>query len=476
MRRITLYIALNVLFVITSFAQESIGIGISNYSPSNSLLLNPSSIVDSKAFMDIHLVGVSAFVRNNFVFLPGSQVSLTNPSSFGNLEEPGYNYSNAPYRAYTDVLIQGPTITATIGKHSFGLYTGGRTMADIRGIGERTMRYVTEGLQYGPFIGEETRIRDIRITALSWAEAGLSFGTIIKQRGNDLMTAGIHVKRLFGVSGAGIRLNDFHFLVSDSSNMDVYSLRGSYGIREPGWNTGSGWGVDLGFTYKKTLEGVTNYTPHLPSGGCETCDYKYKLSLALLDLGRVSFDPEFFISNFDESDTTSFNDFDSAETAGISDIAEVIENDLGGSDTGESSKFRVVLPAAFSAQFDYNIGYNFYANGSLIIGAPWKNSFGIQRAALLSVTPRYEIKRFEAALPISLHELRTPMVGAMLRLNSIIIGTDNLFSFFGNSDIYGADIYFHLKYTIFRSFGCKDQKNRPKRVKGGGKIIPCASW
>lgn len=477
--RYTTFIVL-VLWItsLTSSAQESIGIGISNYSPSNSLLLNPSSIVDSKTFLDIHLAGASVFVRNNFAYIPGGQASLTNPSSFGNIEEPGYNYGGGPFRAYTDILAQGPTITATLGRHSFGLYTGFRTMADVRGIGERTIRYVTEGFQYGPYIGEETRVRNLRVTAAGWAEFGLSYGTILHQQGSNMITAGIHVKRLIGVSGVGVRLNDWHFLVADSNRMETYNLRGRYGFREPAWNSGQGWGMDIGFTYKRTKGGVTNYVPHLPKGGCETCDYDYKLSVALLDLGRISFDPEFFASTFDENDTTNFDDFGSQNPEGAEEVVSLIEEGLGGSDSGETTNFRIVMPAAISAQFDYNIGYNFYANASLILGAPWRNSLGLQRAALLSITPRYEIKRFEVALPISLHEVRDPMIGAMVRLNSIIIGTDNLGAWLGNNDIYGADIYFHVKYTIFKGFGCKEQKNRSKKRTrgGGGKIIPCASW
>ncbi|MCH2199397.1 MAG: DUF5723 family protein [Flavobacteriales bacterium] len=473
MKEAALFILTIFLFTSSVFAQESIGIGISNYSPTNSLLLNPSSIVDSKAFIDIHLVGFSVFARNDFVHFDGNQVSLTNPNSF-NGAEVLYNEKRAPFRAYSDVLVQGPTVTATIGKHSFGLYTGVRSVTDVRGLGQKTADYIINGFQYGPYIGTDTRITNMRATTLAWAEAGLSYGRIIRQTGNDLLTVGVHVKRLFGIGAAAARLKEWHFTLEDSTTMQTHSISGSYGFNEPGWNSGKGWGGDIGLTYKKTKSGVSNYIPHLRAGGCETCDYQYKVSVALLDIGRLKFDPEFYASDFNEDSEYTLENFDSADPEGLDGVSTFLNDNFELQEDNQKANFRVALPAALSAQFDYNLGYNLYANASLVVGVPFKRNFGIQRAASLSLTPRYEIKRFEAALPITLHEIADPMVGFMVRLNSIIIGTDNLGPYLFNSDVYGADIYFHLKYTIFRARGCKGKTH--KRGQRGGKIVPCASW
>ncbi|MCB0761579.1 MAG: hypothetical protein KDC12_08660, partial [Flavobacteriales bacterium] len=94
-----------------------------------------------------------------------------------------------------------------------------------------------------------------------------------------------------------------------------------------------------------------------------------------------------------------------------------------------------------------------------------------QRGSQIAVTPRYERKRFEFALPVVLHEYRHPHIGAMIRLNSIIIGTDNLGAYLLNTELYGADLYVSIKYTIFRSFGCKQKK--PRNRKSGKGVPPC---
>ncbi|PCI94434.1 MAG: hypothetical protein COB15_14230 [Flavobacteriales bacterium] len=59
------------------------GIANSNYAPTNSVLINPSSIGDSKVYWEINLIGASAFIDNNYVYSPGFSVlnAIRNPES-----------------------------------------------------------------------------------------------------------------------------------------------------------------------------------------------------------------------------------------------------------------------------------------------------------------------------------------------------------------------------------------------------------
>ena len=59
-----------------SLAQERLGLANSNYAGTTGMPLNPSSMVDSKAWLDINLVGVDAFAWNNFVYLSISTSSV----------------------------------------------------------------------------------------------------------------------------------------------------------------------------------------------------------------------------------------------------------------------------------------------------------------------------------------------------------------------------------------------------------------
>ncbi len=475
MKSTLFFILVMFLFWIPVSGQENFGIGISNYAPANSLLLNPSSIIDSKAFIDFHLLGVSAFATNDLVYLSGESGGLVGLATSANEPEATFKGGKKRFHAYADVLVQGPTITAQIGKHAIGLYSGVRALADVRGLDSRLSTYLQEGFQYGPLIGSQTRVQDLKIDALSWAEFGLSYATIVKQEGNDLWLAGAHVKRLIGVAGGGFRLHDWFFEVADSSTMVTYNIDGSYGIREPGWSVGSGWGVDLGFTFKRTLQEITSYTPHDPQNKCRTCDYRFKIGVSLLDIGRVKFKPDYFVNDFNAGTEYEWDDFEAENPESVEEIAALINSEFE-LPPNESDKFKMWLPGAISVQTDWRITSGVFVNASWIQGIPWKQSLGVRRAAVLAATPRFEIKRFELAIPISMYEYTRPQVGLMLRLNSIVIGTDHIGNFLGGGDLYGADVYFHLKYTLFRNLACKKQKGASRAAKKGAGFPPCPSW
>lgn len=470
----------------SSHAQDNLGISASNYSPTNTVLINPSSIIDSKAYIDINLVGLGVYAHNNLVYLPKDGFNffsqVKNPTQVPDI---AFRTDRKKYKALSDVNVHGPSFTFAAGNHAFGLYTGVRTVVDARGLPGQTSIYATDGLQYSELFGVPQSARNVKVNALGWGEVGINYGTIISKRENDITTFGISIKRLFGVAGGAVRLDQWDYTVLDSTQLETETLKGKYGFNFPAFNSGTGWGVDVGFTYKRTLSDVTTYSPHHPSSNCKTCDYKYKFAVAILDVGRIKFKPEFYYNEFSEADSTVWNGYTSLDAGDAGDAAGLdaaIQSELGlVNDAGDKAKFRMMLPTALSAQFDYNLGYNFYLNATGIFGVPWTNSFGAQRGAQLAITPRYEIKRFEVALPLILHEYQHPSFGAMIRLNSIVIGTDRLGTYLFNRDVYGADIYFNIKYTIFRNWRCKqkDMRKAPKvktQKRAAGSALPCPSW
>lgn len=467
----------------TFCAQDNMGIAGSNYSPVNTVLVNPSSIVDSKAYIDLNLIGFGVFLNNNLAYLPkgGFQFfsAIADPMA---IPAVAFKDGRKNYFAAADVNIHGPSFTFSAGNHAFGLYTGARSVVDARGLPESVSTYAVNGLQYNGWFGASQSIRNVRLNALAWGEIGINFATIVKKKNNELLTAGITIKRLIGVAGGAVRFKEWDYTVADSTYLETSNIDGRYGFNIPAVNNGRGWGIDLGITYKKMLGDVTSYFPHSPKSNCQTCDYKYKLAVAILDLGRIKFSPEFFYNEFNEEDGSVWESYTSLDASDAPSLDAALQEEVGlVNNEADKAKFRMMLPTALSAQFDYNFGHNVFVNVTGIFGVPWVNSFGPQRGAQLAVTPRFEVKRFEAALPVVLHEYRYPSVGLMLRLNSVIIGTDKLGTYLFNQDVYGADIYFNLKYTIFRNWRCKKSKvkkatkiKEASRLKGGA--LPCPSW
>jgi hypothetical protein len=212
-------------------------------------------------------------------------------------------------------------------------------------------------------------------------------------------------------------------------------------------------------------ERVTTYLPNSPKNGCNPKFYKYKIGVSLLDFGNIKY-------NENNSEVFAI-DVDSLLIGPNEDIENVLNSITTGQEVGAISRpNRMSLPTVLSLQLDFNVWNNmFYINGTIIQGIPpFANSFGVRRANSVSVTPRFETKWFDLAMPLSLYEYRQPQLGLSMRLYFLTIGTDKLLSMFIPSDLYGADIYAQVKVPLFKNPNCKDRgfnskKSRKKRSK-----------
>jgi hypothetical protein len=456
-------------------AQDNLGIAGSTRAPMNTLLNNPSSIVDSRAFIDINLAGVSAFARNDFAYLDGKSFSI---SMFDTMTTVPMNRNNGPYHAYADVMVQGPGASFAVKQHAFALNTAVRVVADARGLPDNLYNIINEGFQYRERMGIQQSISNVRSNALAWGEAGVTYGTILSRDGDAILQGAATVKRLFGVAGAGVRLDNWNYIVRDSSHLETQNFSGEYGFNDPtaGLLNGKGWGFDIGFTYKVRKSSSAGYVPHSP---CTDGDYRYRVGISLLDFGRVSFTGPFYRNEFSMNESSEWENYQGTTANEVSDIDSLINNNFNlVEQNGDDGRFRMKLPSAISAQIDYNLTHNFYVFGIITYGLPRLNSLGVQRASYLGVVPRWELKRFEVSLPLSMYEWKHPQVGIAMRLNSIVIGSDNLGGLLFNQDIYGADIYFSFKYTIFRHWKCRtgEKKSKPVIRRSSKEPIPCPSW
>ena len=82
------------LLTIASVAQDNLGIAGSTRSPVNTLWNNPSTIVDSRAFIDFQLAGLSTFIKNDLVYLRGDELSIAN---FDTMTTVPLRKQNTPY-------------------------------------------------------------------------------------------------------------------------------------------------------------------------------------------------------------------------------------------------------------------------------------------------------------------------------------------------------------------------------------------
>jgi hypothetical protein len=273
---------------------------------------------------------------------------------------------------------------------------------------------------------------------------------------------------MWGVNATMASMEQLNFTVVDAATVNLNQFKGEYAYTSnPGWNQGRGWAAELGFTYKRALNDANyeGYTPHQGAFKCEPMDYKYKVGLSVVDVGRIKFDQGAVLRTYDRD----FEADDNTEAVnleeGMSATAAAQEIFTEGNANTTGTSFKAWMPTAASLQFDVNFENNFYLNMSTTQRLGRATTLGVPRPNVSALSLRYERKQFEIAMPFSLYEYRYPMLGLMVRFNGIIIGTDNLGPWLIRKDLYRGDVYVHLKYSIFRNCNESTPSTRGTSIK-----------
>ncbi len=456
----------------TAHAQLGMGAAMSNYNPTQSVWLNPSSIVGTSAYRDIQLVGMGLSLDNNMVYMPGRSFRLLGGAEqYDGSVEPQQNIGPSSHFGQLDVFASGPSFTGVFGRFALGVHTGVRSNVGFRGVSPEMAHYIFQGLGYEPQQDVVHQISDATVSAAAWAEVGITLGASVVQQGKNALHVALTPRRLMGMGAAALRVDDMRFEVGDSSSFNLHNLDAAAAWNEPGWNTGGGWGLNAGFTFIRYKEDIDNYTAFSREQQCQTADYQYRIGFSVLDIGSMSFSNR--ASHWDVSGLqVSMDNFNNEMPGSMEQLDSMITTSR---QMSESESFRMALPTMLSLQFDYNLGKGFYVAGVWMQGVGGGRNFSMHRASLINITPRFELRRFEVSLPFTLAQYQHPRMGIAFRFNSVIIGTDRLGPLFFRSDVFGMDAYVALKYTIFKSQRCKG------RVKSRGKMdstaaVPCPSW
>jgi hypothetical protein len=93
----------------------------------------------------------------------------------------------------------------------------------------------------------------------------------------------------------------------------------------------------------------------------------------------------------------------------------------------------------------------------MIQGIPL-SKYAIVRPSQIALSARYETRRFEVAMPLTIYNYRTPHLGLAFRWSIFVIGTDRLGSFTGLWDTTGYDIFFGFKANVCDIAGKRGKK------------------
>ena len=451
-----------------SYGQEMLGAVSGNYAGLTGLQMNPSSMHNSKIYLDINLIGADAMVQNNYLYQSRKDYHVSNFFSSAyewptHQEEYGtdvrmfYHYRNHRTKdAYENLRVNGPGVMLVHGNHAFALTTAVRSVFSAHNIPYEIANFTYLGLNYIP--QQNINYKDNRpfsTSELTWAEIGLSYSYVFYARGFNSIAAGISVRRLMGYAGGYMKVNSIDYIVPNDCTLVVKNLDAQYGFSAPMdydknemWNDktikGGGFGFDIGITYtRKSHIHQTQYFNRLCAQQNE--DYLYRIGLALIDVGAIRFNTHASGYSIDNK-SASWTNLTKFNYQTINQLMDTISWKFYGDNKSSyrSDKVMVWLPSALTAQFDYHVYKNWYANASLVYGFALAAG-SLHRPSELTVIPRYESNKFEIDLPVSLYDWTLPRVGIAMRLYWLTIGTDKLGGFFNFSDFTGMDVYFTVK-------------------------------
>jgi hypothetical protein len=461
-------------------AQEMWGITSSNYAGSTGTLLNPTSILTSKVYMDVNLMTADIFFENNYAYIHAADYS---PLMFfsANPEFPKYGPDEMPVDhvkgknnryVYSSVLLKGPSFMMAVGRHAFALHTSARVLTSANAIPYEIPNFGYYGLDYTNQQNINYTSKNFGAGSLAMGEIGLSYAFAFRRIDMEDWTAGITIKRLFSIGGGYMRANDLDYIVINDTTINIRNLNAEVGFSFPmNYDNndfpddgplikGGGFGIDLGVTFQDRM---LSYQKKRISKLCRQryIDYTYRIGVSLLDIGYVNFKKNAQLHTYNDVSEYWIN-IDTLNYYNLNQLTRTISDVFYGDPDSSltDNKITVFLPTAISIQADYKINRNWYAGGVFIQPIRLGKSY-IRRPAQIALIPRYETQRFEVAVPISLYDYKYPRLGASVRYSFLTIGTDELLGFLGLTRFTGLDFYISVKFNLIRGKCAKNNRNVP---------------
>src|SRR5579863_2809476 len=300
----------------------------------------------------------------------------------------------------------------------------------------------------------------------SWVEGFISYGKVLLDDAYGRLNGGITLKGMRGISGAFAQLDggSVNRTITPGDPLTVYDLaagsgRYAYSSNYDYWKKGRstiqnledflghtrpGAAVDLGAEYLVKPQTVNVY-----GEGDSYYDYDWKIGVSLLDIGynqyrygsqsRVIGDP--ITSVTDSALNVKFARISSL--AGFNDSMSTIVNSFNAIPGG----FKVWNPARLVINIDRPLPDHFAVNTNLTLNLGGSNKgrrFFTKEITLLSVTPRWEVRRLGAYLPVEVTTDGRLWVGGAFKAGPLLMGIDNWSNLFTKTKMGNGGIYLAL--------------------------------
>jgi len=441
-------------------AQNYHAIQGSSYAGALGLHNNPASIVNTPFKWDVVLMGAQVTSSTN-------AFSIRDYSLLSSPANSLYHVDKGEYKRKANINLNLNILNARIAlnrKSSVAFGVNLRSHTNLKTSQYNfidTLHNITNFLDINPGLDNLNG----KLLSSSWIEGYIGYARTLSDNEFGRLNAGITVRVSRGISGGYANVGNISYTSSVQNSRTVYTANAAdviygYSSNYDRWQssnsnsqninnfinyTEGGASVDAGVEYIIKPQGTTSFYDDE-----DYYDYDWKLGLSLLDIGgnRYKYGTQsriiYSVKN-NVINTTLDNKFDS--TIGtLKQFNDSMATLVNGGQAG--GRFTVLNPMRLVANVDHYLAGNFYINAELSLNIPLsslkKTYLQVKDINLLTVTPRWETKRWGVYLPVQYNTQNQFWVGAAFKAGPLLLGFHNLVNFFSKTSVQNGGGYVAL--------------------------------
>jgi hypothetical protein len=474
MKRIFLFIIV-CSAVLPVLSQNYHAIHGSSYAGSLGVMNNPASIVNTEYPWDVNL----------FSFQVASSTNAVTVLNYSLLSSPAnslYRINKGEFKRYAKENYNFHLINARVALNRTSAIAFGVNFRGYIDVNSSRYNFIDTIKNLRNFLkaNESNTNLQAHLQTTNWLEVYGTYSYTLKDDEQGRLNGGLTLKGSRGLAGGFAGLDGIAFSRTIRNNQPFYTINAgnvnyAYSSNIDKWVHGNSFrqnasnlilnsdgsvSMDLGIEYLVKPQMVTNF-----NDDDNYYDYKWKIGISLLDLGvskykyslqsrtavnsKVNLADTFLQRKFNRiSSIQSFNDTLAALVPGLRRV---------------SGFFTIINPARLVVNVDRHLFDDFYLNGevsanlSTLVGAGKLYSSEI---SLLTVTPRWETKRYGLYLPVQFTTEHQFWIGGAFKAGPLLFGLHNLNYIFSRKKMQSGGGYLAL---VIRPW-TKTRNHRDKRL------------
>lgn len=463
MKHLFLTILLGCTIACHAIAQNYHAVQGSSYAGSLGVANNPAGMVNTPYKWDFTVFGIQAQTSTN-------AVTIYNYSFLSNPAGSKYYFSGGNYKRYARVNANLNLFNTRIALGRRQSIAFGANFRSYTNLNTSRYNFIDTLKTSGQFFAmNEANANDLTLgmTTSSWIELYGSYARTLYDDEQGRLNAGVTIKLSRGLSGAYAKLDGGRFSVSGQGNGRQYlisdaNLTYGYSSNFDRWRksntrsenvnnflayTEGGASIDLGLEYLVKPQEVTFYDED-----DNYYDYNWKFAVSLLDIGgsQYKYGTQ---SRFVSGVKTNISSISLDRTFDSTVKTLRVFNDslatLVSQSTPISGKFNIINPTRLVVNVDRFITQAFFINAEVSVNMPssfMKKYLQVKELNFITVTPRWETKKWGFFLPIQFNNQHQFWIGGAVKAGPVLLGIHNWANMFSRSSTQNGGGYIALTF------------------------------